>query len=1033
MRWNNGDQLSGEVLKVDGSFVTWKSDSFAEPLQINTNVLQNISYEFYEGANKNNDPYMLLTLSGGRFFGNLESVDDEKVTISSKRFGQIEFSRTHVAEIFHLSQANLLIDSIDGLAKWDRAKRNKVGWKVDEMGSLKTETEGAILAQSIDIKKTVRVEIELQWQKELGFALGFEVIRSADQMTEINRIETWDDSLVLSDTDGDFEPIYLSIKEATGKEKRLNLTVLLEAEKEQIRVFDLTGKLLCTKKVEGKKLNGFSILNKQPHELKVNRFRATECSPDYVPSSSGVQSSSGEPIIGEAKSFDGKNWSVVNEDKETQVAADKVSSITINGTGNKTTTSDSGSVAEDSGDEKPITASMRFYDGISFVGQLNKLDAKTAEVKLASSPKPATFNLDKIALIAFSGKPAKSLKAPHTITVDGKQMQGQLLGKGSKLLWKAIGAREGVPVADSDLKIQMSKKDPAAIELSDIKSSENRQWPDKLYLLNQDVVSCKVLRITKESLVIETAIKKSNIPNSEIRAIDFGVGFEVKSVPADEETWYISNQGKKSITSDKVGFTMTRSNGYFAHPNLFAGGDLQFDLSLPQKPKIIDLRLFVEDVKKTKNSLRWTMHSSNGVISSYVVGNGIIRDSNQNRVNVNNKKVRIRVQHIGNSVILHVNEQIVRKIQINPNVYQGKGIAFSSKDGASNPENQAARFSNFVASFAGKGRTQLDKEKIQRALTIPRLQKKKPPKHILCSKSGDLLRGNLISFNDGRLLFQSKLDEFRFAQNKISSIVWLHPKSENEKEQKKVDATKNENGNKNEMVQSGLVQVVCKNQQRVSLRIIDWNSNSVQGTNQLLGEYKIPTAEIVELRKGSTNETTNVRFANWNIKYAKEVQLESSSGAGNPATQSELVGTIAKDFTATDSNGKTVSLAELRGKIIVLDFWATWCGPCVKSLPGLAKTVAKFDTEKVIFLPVNQGESRSQVDEFLKRKSLDFPSLLDPSGDIGKGRFNVSSIPQTVIIDQTGKIALLQIGASPQLKTQIEEKIKELLRQRQSE
>ena len=116
-------------------------------------------------------------------------------------------------------------------------------------------------------------------------------------------------------------------------------------------------------------------------------------------------------------------------------------------------------------------------------------------------------------------------------------------------------------------------------------------------------------------------------------------------------------------------------------------------------------------------------------------------------------------------------------------------------------------------------------------------------------------------------------------------------------------------------------------------------------------------------------------------------------------------------------DGSTFKLSENKGKVIVLDFWATWCGPCVKALPDMIKATGRFDPDKVVFIAVNQLEESELIKMFMKRRQLEMKVGLD-NGDIGD-MFDVTSIPQTVIIDGEGKIAFLKVGAEADLENKM--------------
>ncbi|MCE9606127.1 MAG: redoxin domain-containing protein [Planctomycetia bacterium] len=122
-----------------------------------------------------------------------------------------------------------------------------------------------------------------------------------------------------------------------------------------------------------------------------------------------------------------------------------------------------------------------------------------------------------------------------------------------------------------------------------------------------------------------------------------------------------------------------------------------------------------------------------------------------------------------------------------------------------------------------------------------------------------------------------------------------------------------------------------------------------------------------------------------------------------------LVGKPAPAFEGKNLKGETVKLADLAGKIVVVDFWATWCPPCVAGLPKLAEMTAKHKADGVVFVAVNLQEEESIVKEFLALKKLDLNVVLDTDNKIMQ-KYKVEPVPQTVFIDRKGVVQVVHIG-----------------------
>jgi thiol-disulfide isomerase/thioredoxin len=117
------------------------------------------------------------------------------------------------------------------------------------------------------------------------------------------------------------------------------------------------------------------------------------------------------------------------------------------------------------------------------------------------------------------------------------------------------------------------------------------------------------------------------------------------------------------------------------------------------------------------------------------------------------------------------------------------------------------------------------------------------------------------------------------------------------------------------------------------------------------------------------------------------------------------------NFTLTKLDGSPLKLDDHRGKVIVMNFWATWCGPCLTEMPLFEKTIAKYKNDKnVVFLAITTDEDRELVGPFLKQYKFNLPVAY---AEYLNEHFAVSSIPTTIILDSKGEISFRQAGFNP--------------------
>ena len=135
-------------------------------------------------------------------------------------------------------------------------------------------------------------------------------------------------------------------------------------------------------------------------------------------------------------------------------------------------------------------------------------------------------------------------------------------------------------------------------------------------------------------------------------------------------------------------------------------------------------------------------------------------------------------------------------------------------------------------------------------------------------------------------------------------------------------------------------------------------------------------------------------------------------GSGNEVRHlgGTKVGTAASTFSARDIDNREVTLEAFRGqKVVVLDFWATWCGPCRMTMPALQALHNEFKDRPLEILSINQGETPEAVRPFLRKRGYTFRVILDPTNTIGAS-YRVYGIPTLIIIDKQGVIQSIKVG-----------------------
>jgi peroxiredoxin len=195
---------------------------------------------------------------------------------------------------------------------------------------------------------------------------------------------------------------------------------------------------------------------------------------------------------------------------------------------------------------------------------------------------------------------------------------------------------------------------------------------------------------------------------------------------------------------------------------------------------------------------------------------------------------------------------------------------------------------------------------------------------------------------------------------------------------------------------------------QIALAVDKFGPDFIEGHHPVFGAVKLPLAQVAIIRTTAPEPSAASRaLGNWRLVDAPEPVLPAGGGENSP-----LLGKDAPTFSLPGLDGADFDLASAKGQIVVLDFWATWCGPCIKSLPGLVDLVSSFPTDKVKLVGINQGEAAEQVKHFLETRGLKLDVALDADQAVGR-KYGVDAIPHTIIVAPDGKVAWEQTGYDP--------------------
>jgi thiol-disulfide isomerase/thioredoxin len=138
--------------------------------------------------------------------------------------------------------------------------------------------------------------------------------------------------------------------------------------------------------------------------------------------------------------------------------------------------------------------------------------------------------------------------------------------------------------------------------------------------------------------------------------------------------------------------------------------------------------------------------------------------------------------------------------------------------------------------------------------------------------------------------------------------------------------------------------------------------------------------------------------------------------------------TPAPDFTLLSSSGENVRLAEQRGQVVMLNFWASWCGPCRQEMPLLEEMSKRYSAAGFVLYGVNVEEDNTDAKKLIKQLGVTFPILYDPESK-ASSIYNVDAMPTTVLIDKKGVIRYVNRGYKAGDEVKYREQIRELIKE----
>lgn len=153
------------------------------------------------------------------------------------------------------------------------------------------------------------------------------------------------------------------------------------------------------------------------------------------------------------------------------------------------------------------------------------------------------------------------------------------------------------------------------------------------------------------------------------------------------------------------------------------------------------------------------------------------------------------------------------------------------------------------------------------------------------------------------------------------------------------------------------------------------------------------------------------------------LSLVASTSVASPR---DLVGDDASDFALRSLQHENIRLSEQLGEVVLLNFWASWCGPCRQEMPLLDELYTKYRRAGLVLLSINIDEDVERAAEMVQTLGVSYPVLLDTRNEVAKA-YQIDTMPLTVLIDREGTIRYVSEGFKPGYEERYAEKLRELL------
>lgn len=1053
LHWQNGEWVGGHFVGVEDGHVIWRTPMFSEDFKVRMDVLKRVN-RFKTDA-KTEEAFSIRLADGSRLYGTVTGMDAKTLSVKSARSGSIQVLREAVVSVQRLKAEGMPLPALASTSGWIESGSEG---SVPAKEKLWRMVPGAAL-QQVGWNHRATLPLEAPEQVEMQFTLSstvrpeFKIELKAPDDERVT-VETWADDVVLQGR------VFESVQKLSDETRRVTLTLFWNRKTGLCSIYGADGKKLAqtTKppvdaaepskdaKTEEKKPaaragggglfgallgvvqgavqvraeavkqaqanaageikeaspTGLTLLNKGP-DLTLEALRIREWDgglpADITNVRPRIELTDGRYLKAKAVCADATSLTVrVLDGGETRLPWDKVLAVEM-----------TPEVSPFFQAAPPLTE-MWFTDGEWVNGTLLQVRNETATFKTTFSEAPVNFKTTTLHHLDFKGFETAEKKIDlatlDTLSINNNVLHGTLAAGGeAQPRWKPVGALKPVAMASTgEMEITRAVADqPAGMRSEAL-----------FYLQDGDVLPGRLRAIDAKRVDLESDVAEvKHLPADKLQAIQFG-GASLNLDGFEDPGWQRVRGGAEQVKRNGKAEIAFNTGGSWGHPAFMQVNEINFTL-VNNGFSALRMRLFCDGINPAAPSTNLLF----GHIGSEVCFGLEASDEQMDRQFRlrTSESMPVRIAIAENSIEVFFKGVSARKILLTPKMRSGSGIIIEPFSLWGNGE-RAVKINAFSARIA-PGRVAMplvDARAKENALIVPRFRKEDPPRHALLAANGDLLRGVIEAATANHFAIRSGMETIQVPRDRVKAAVWLI---------KPADAV---SAAFEAQDKAGVPPVIThwlqlNNGGRLGLKLDRFAEDAVFGTNSLLGNCRVPLPQIYVIRTTTPPESaTMLALREWKLKFAPEPVLPESGGQSSP-----LLNQDAKPFKLPLLAGDDFDLSKEKGKVIVLDFWATWCGPCIKSLPQMIDAMAGFDPKQVRFIGVNQAEDKETVKTFLETRGWKFEVALDASQRVGQN-FGVEGIPHTVVIGPDGKVAYVKSGYEPNGAKEVAEMVKKLMK-----